>query len=338
VGKAEAEAGVTTEEVVITGAFQGLIAEVFEARLDRNADPDGGNLEAIRASAEEYCANLGRTLLHVFAGALADEPSFADERSNRLAFDGDISAISMPLRGARQITACLEKSLLNPKAFIGGPLAAALAVTLDEERQDGVLVIDIGAQSSGCVLFVDGIPLFLEILRHGGEDITAAIQKAFVLAPFEAERLKIRHGSVFDGLQADVDLPFAHGETGELVSKFALNQLIRPALKTLFTAVKERLKTCGYAWPKRGVVLTGGGSQIPGIEEFASQCLCSDARLGKTRSLGGFPSDPSSSALVGACFYVSRHQSEGEVSDPPGFASVGSGYASRISQWLRASF
>jgi cell division protein FtsA len=250
----------------------------------------------------------------------------------------DIVAVSMPLRAARQIAACLAKSLLTARAYVAGPIATALAVTNPLERNGGVLVIDLGAQTTGYVLFIHGVPVFIDSLASGGQQITEEIARTFTLRNFEAERLKIKFGSVYDGLQVDVDLPASNGDTSEPISKFSLNHIIRSIASGTFKAINERLIAAGYSIPIGGVVLTGGGSLLPGIRELASQLLASDAKTAKPTVLDGLSGGSALSALVGACLYASRHQSTGEMAYAPELASQDSSYASRISQWLRASF
>jgi cell division protein FtsA len=90
--------------------------------------------------------------------------------------------------------------------------------------------------------------------------------------------------------------------------------------------------------PSGGVVLTGGGSMLPGIGEFASQLFAAEVRVGKPALLNGLSAENALAALVGGCLYASRHQPPGEMPYAPGIASQESSYASRIGQWLRASF
>src|SRR3974377_1771746 len=119
----------------------------------------------------------------------------------------------------------------------------------------------------------------------GGQQITGEIARTFGLRKFEAERLKIRYGSIYDGLVADIDLPAANGETGEAISKFALNHLLRSNASLIFGDINERLKGVGYSVPSGGAVLTGGGSLLPGTPELASQILCAEVRMAKPTAL-----------------------------------------------------
>jgi cell division protein FtsA len=85
-------------------------------------------------------------------------------------------------------------------------------------------------------------------------------------------------------------------------------------------------------------VLTGGGSLLPGVRELASHLLASEVRTARPVNLNGLSAGNALSALVGGCLYASRHQSAGGMPYAPELISQDSSYASRISQWLRASF
>ncbi len=336
VGLAEQQAGLNVEDVLVTGQFHGLAADVFEAKLGADAILTREDIEAISVAAGEHCSAAQRKLLHLFMtkGEAGDgDPGAADA-----AEETDVIAISMPLRGARQIAACVAKSLLTVRGTIAGPLATALSVTNALERSAGVLVIDMGAQSTGCILFQGGAPVFAECIPMGGQQVSDEVASAFKLRKFEAERLKIRFGSVYDSLQADVDLPFQNGETGEPISKFSLNHVIRSKASAILRGVNERLNGAGYSIPSGGAVLAGGGSLLPGVRELASHLFAAEARTAQPINLNGLNAGTVLSALVGGCLYASRHQSVGEIPYAPGLASQDSSYASRISQWLRTSF
>ncbi|MGO9984125.1 MAG: cell division FtsA domain-containing protein [Rhodomicrobium sp.] len=340
VAQAESQSGVTAGDVIVTGQFEGLATQIFEAK------PGSGqtailkeDAAAISAAAEEQCSAERRKLLHMFVFTAADiDIRNFDNPSVTTSDEVDVIAISMPMKGARQIAACLSRSMLTVRGFIAGPLATALAVTDSLERTAGILVIDIGAECTGYALFVRGVPVALECVNSGGQTMTDHIARTFILRKFDAELTKIRYGSAYDGLQADIDLPIPNGETGEPISKFAVNHLIRLNASLVFRAINERLKCAGYSIPSGGTVLAGGGSLLPGIRELASHLLASEVRTAKPTALNGLSAGTSLAALVGGCLYASRHQSAGEMRYAPGIVSQDSSYAFRIGQWLRASF
>jgi cell division protein FtsA len=340
VAQAEAEAGVTAGETIVTAQFDGLGAQVFEAKPGEGdgaiSSEDAG---IIWAAAEDACRASARKLLHMYTFN-AGEPVTPFTRVQD-ALEGeevDVSAVSMPLKAANQVIACFARSMLTVRELVAGPLASALAVTDSLERLAGTLVIDMGAHTTGYALFFKGVPVAVECIPAGSDRITNEISRVFRLRKFDAERLKIRFGSLYDGLAADVDLPVRNAETGDAISKFTLNHLIRTNASLIFTAINERLKSGGYSIPPGGAVLTGGGSSLPGMRDLASQLLASEVKVAGPVALNGLNATNPLAALVGGCLYASRHQSPGEIAYAPGIVSQDSSYASRISQWLKASF
>jgi len=341
VAQAEGQAGLTAGEVIVTGQFDGLSTQIFEAKSGSGQAVNlKEDVQAISAAAEEQCLQERRKLLHMFTFAAEDGGLQSPSRTQAGGCEGevDVAAISMPLKAVRQLSACFASSMLTVRALVAGPLAAGLAVTNSLERTAGILAIDLGAEATGYALFSQGVPLSVECLSQGGQHITGSIARAFTLRRFEAERAKIRFGSVAGNLMADIDLPITDGETGELISKFTLNHIIQSNVSQLFAAINERLKGDGYSMPLAGAVLTGGGSLLPGIRELASHLLACEVRTAEPVALNGLSAGSSLAALVGGCLYASRHQSQSEMACVPGIVSEDSSYASRISQWLRASF
>jgi cell division protein FtsA len=338
VALAEAQAGISASDAVVTAQFDGLSTQIFTAR------PQSGqalfpkeDAAVLSNAAEEACLSASRKLLHMFTRAPVGEEMLALPMRGS-ADEVEIIAISMPLKGARQIAACFGRSLLTARGYVAGPIATALAVTDSLERMAGILAIDMGAQSAGYALFSQGVPVAVSCVGLGGQHLTEQIARSFGFRKFDAERAKIRFGSVYDGLQADIDLPLVNGETREPVSKFALNHLIRSHASQVFRTINERLTGAGYSIPPGGVVLAGGGSQLPGMPELASHVFAAEVRAAKPLALHGLNTGSALAALVGVCLYASRHQSPGEMAYEPGIVSQDSSYASRIGQWLRASF
>jgi cell division protein FtsA len=338
VAQAESQAGITAGQVVVTAQFNGLATQVFEARTGPGQPLIlKEDAAAISAAVEENCIRAERKLLHMFTPAPGGD-DIGGLKPASPAEGVDVIAISMPLRNARQIAACFTRSLLAVRMYVAGPVATALAVTDPLERTAGILTIDMGAQMTGYALFSQGIPVAAGYAALGGQHLTDQIARNFALRKFEAERIKIRFGSVYDGLQADVDLPVSGGEGRGPISKFALNHLIRFNASQVFRAINEQLKSARYSTPSGGVVLAGGGSQLPGVRELAANLFGSEVRTAKPLALNGLNAGSALAALAGGCLYASRHQSPGEMPYAPGFASQNSSYASRIGQWLRASF
>ena len=157
VAQAEAEAGITAGDVVVTGQFDGLSAQVFEAKPAAGESAiSKEDAAVIWAAAEDECRLAQRKLLHMFTFAAGEPVTPFTAAADAQAEEVDVAAISMPLKGAKQVTACFTRSMLAVRGLIAGPLASALAVTDSLERLAGVLVADLGARLDRICLVLQG--------------------------------------------------------------------------------------------------------------------------------------------------------------------------------------
>jgi cell division protein FtsA len=335
VARAEAQARIIADDIMLAAPFPGLAAQIFETAAPETEEFDTGGRDVIMKEAQDYFAARQRKLLHLFYAP----PFFPDAApANGQINPRDVSGVSVPRRALLPIANCLRRSLLNPAEFIAGPIAAAFAVTSEEERMRGVAVLDLGAETCGIALFLCGIPVFVDVVKGGAARAVAAVSKTFHISKFDAERVCARYGSVLETLEADIDLPIVNGETGEPIVKSSLNRILRSHASALLADVKDRLRAGGYFIQDVEVVLTGGFCSLVGLAEQASALWKTTARVGRPIPFPGLDADPALSALRGACLNVCWHHWRKEIEAARGVAPQVASYTSRISHWLRTGF
>ncbi len=171
------------------------------------------------------------------------------------------------------------------------PLATAEAVLTADERELGVLLLDIGAGTSEYALLADGEVYHSGVLPIGAGHFTNDL--AMVLrTPFaEAEKIKIKRGCCLAGLVSEeegISVPTVAGGSTRVIPRRELASILQPRAEELFHLVKEDLKKHGFEEsPRGGVVLTGGGSKLDGLLEMAEQIFDAGVRFGLPRGLGG---------------------------------------------------
>ena len=174
---------------------------------------------------------------------------------------------------------------LQVHELILSSLASGFIVTNQEERQNGILVLDIGGGTTDFVLYRDGTPHTTGVLPVGGRHFTNDLGIGLRLRPAQAEKLKLRYGRSLvqnrndtekvwlDGSYSVGDRTFARREIEKITSARAWE---------FFDVVKRKL---GNAFSPEscscGVVLTGGGAKLPAIAECASKVFGTHAQLGK---------------------------------------------------------
>lgn len=190
--------------------------------------------------------------------------------------------------------------------FILNPLAAGDAVLTADEREMGVVVIDIGGGTTDLAIFIEGTVWHTAVLALGGDHITNDITYLTHI-PFEtAETVKIQYGhavpKVVDPLSTLLVEPFGEGLPTE-VRLTDLAMIVEARVEEIFEQVHKEIKRSGYDGLLRaGAVITGGCSQVPGVNEVASRVLGFPVRLAKPEKVTGMADalrNPSYSTSVG---------------------------------------
>ncbi len=179
-----------------------------------------------------------------------------------------------------------------PDRFILNPLASGDAVLTEQERENGVVLIDIGGGTTDLAIFIEGTVWHSGVIAVGGDLITNDITHA-IHAPFEvAEAVKLEHGSALQKLVSPIETfvvqPFGEG-LPEAFSKSELADVIEARVTELFEMIQSEIKRSGYdGLLAAGAVLTGGCAQLAGIRELATQVLGMPVRIAKPEKLTGY--------------------------------------------------
>lgn len=192
---------------------------------------------------------------------------------------------------SKTLLTCVNRAGIEVINMIFEPLATAEAVLSPDERELGVILIDIGAGTTDYALVNDGEVYHSAVLPIGAGHFTNDL--AMVLrTPFgEAERIKTRDGCCLAGLvtsEEGISVPSVAGGGDRVVPKRELCSILQPRAEELFSLVRDDLTQHGFEEPPRGgVVLTGGGAQLDGLLEMAEQIFDAGVRYGVPRGLGG---------------------------------------------------
>lgn len=164
-----------------------------------------------------------------------------------------------------------------------GVLAAGEAVLSQEEREAGVLLLQIGAGTTGVAVYDRGHLWHVSVLPVGGEHITSDIATLLRVPVSEAEELKIERGWAATDQAPDTmfELPTPSGKNVREVTDKQLAEIIESRVQEILQLAAAQVKRSGYTglFPA-GLVLTGGGARLNGLVEVAADCLGLPARLG----------------------------------------------------------
>lgn len=208
---------------------------------------------------------------------------------------------------------CLNRNNIKVIGFVASSYASALAVTLEEETTAGILVIDIGGSDTSVAYIKDNVLLYQGYVPMGGQHITNDIAMVLRTTKSNAERLKILYGISEKTTGEESILITKIDEFGEEhiqnISKSMLDVIISARLEELLTLVEKHIFDTGINNMCQRLVITGGGSQISGLNEFIkSKGIFKDfsIRLGKPIGTTGshdFVKTASFSSTAGAIIY-----------------------------------
>ena len=197
----------------------------------------------------------------------------------------------------------LETAVLRCELYISelvsAPLAAGLSSLVEDERQLGATVIDMGGGATGIGVWSEGNLVHTAQLAVGGSHVTNDLARVLSTSVADAERLKTVYGNAEaspDDEREILSVPLV-GEEEHHFAKVPRSQVvdvIRPRLEETFDLVRERLDHAGMAREAgTRVVLTGGASQLAGAREMAARVLGRQVRLGRPLPLRGLADDVS---------------------------------------------
>jgi cell division protein FtsA len=319
-----------------------ISAPTFEGVITRET------VSRVSRAGRDNAAPAGRSLLQLETiGFRADAgPLVADPigiAAGRLT--AHLHAVSADTTAVVNLTRTIERSYLAPRNFVPGPIASAFAVTSEDERRNGAIVVDIGAEVTGTTAFAEGRSMFIGSVAMGGAHVTRDLVHTLRTPLEEAERIKTVYGTVLNA-QSDQHDVFTHAVGGEgegveqRTTKADLARIIQARMADLLQLVRGRLANAGLLdAPVARIVICGGGSEIPGLQSFAEGILKRPVREGRPRKVAGLPPLFSSAAFAGVVGVLSAG-SESAANDLLGAdgADAPLGYIGRVGQWLRDGF
>jgi cell division protein FtsA len=162
--------------------------------------------------------------------------------------------------------------------------------------------------------------IYADSVRMGGDHVTSDISKGLQIPVAVAERIKTRHGGLYATGMDDREMIDIGGDSGDWekdrrqISRTELIGIMRPRVEEVLEGVRATLDAAGFdSLPSQQIVLTGGASQIPGLDGLATRILGQRVRLGRPLRVQGLPQAATGSAFaaaVGLCLFAAHPQDE----------------------------
>lgn len=206
----------------------------------------------------------------------------------------------------KNLVRSLELAGISASHFIAAPLASAEAVLSPKQKELGVVVVNIGANTTSLTVFEDGDLIHLAVLPVGGSHITNDIAIGLRTSIDVAEAVKLQYGHAIPSEVGKKEMiPLAEFDSQEIdeVSRHHVAEIIEARLEEIFHYANLELKAISReALLPAGVVLTGGGILVPGVVELAKRSLRLPSQIGYPKPLGGIldhVDGPASATVVG---------------------------------------
>jgi len=185
---------------------------------------------------------------------------------------------------AKNIFKCVTKADLEVVDLILEPIASAEAVLSEEEKEAGVVLVDIGGGTSDLAIFQDGIIRHTAVIPFGGDVITEDVKEGCTIIRKHAEELKIKFGSSLASENRDdeiVAIPGLRGRPPKEISLKNLASIIQARMEEIIEHIYYEIKNSGYEKKLiAGIVLTGGGAQLKHLSQLTEFITGMDTRIG----------------------------------------------------------
>lgn len=195
-----------------------------------------------------------------------------------------VHIVTGAVSAAQNIMKCVRRCGLEVHDLMLQPLASAMAVLTEDEKDLGVCLVDIGGGTTDLAVFVGGAIQHTAVIPVAGDQITNDVAMALRTPTKDAEELKVAHGCALRQLApADefIDVPGVGDRGSRQLSRHTLAEVIEPRVEELYALVQAELRRSGFEeLLSSGIVLTGGTSAMQGMVELGEEIFHMPVRLG----------------------------------------------------------
>lgn len=287
---AEAKSGVNIRCINVGIAGQHIKSIQHRGSIIRNSVNTEINQEDINRLIDDMYRLVmqpGEEIVHVIPQEYIVDKEAGIKRPIGMAgvcLEANFHIITGLVSAVQNINRCVERAGLEIVDQILEPLASADAVLSDEEKEAGVVLVDIGGGTTDIAIFQDDIIRHTAVIPLGGDIITEDIKEGCTIIKKNAEKLKIMYGSALaKESKADefVSIPGLQGRPPKEISLKNLANIIQARMEEIIEYVYNEIRSSGYERKLiAGIVLTGGGAQLKNIVQLTEFITGMDTRIG----------------------------------------------------------
>jgi len=232
----------------------------------------------------------------------------------------DMHMLTVDGDAVQNLAHCIKRCDLELAGIASSAYASGISSLVEDEQELGAACIDMGGGSTSVSIFMKKHMIYADCVRIGGDHVTSDISMGLGVPMAGAERIKTFCGGVHATGVDDRDMIDIGGDTGDwehdrrTVSRAELIGIMRPRVEEILEEVRASLDAAGFDHlPSQQIVLTGGGSQIMGLDALASRILGQRVRLGRPLRVHGLPQSatgPGFASAVGLSLFAAHPQDE----------------------------
>jgi cell division protein FtsA len=324
VAEAEKMAGVEVSGVyagVAGGHVRSLNSRGVTAVAGREREVSAADIERAVEAARAINVPQDREIIHVLPQTFMVDD--ADGVREPLGMSGvrlevEVHIVTAAVTSVQNVVRSVNRAGLAVQDVVLEPIASAEAVLFPDEKELGVVLIDIGGGTTDMALFRDGAVWHTAVLPLGGDHITNDVAVGLRTPMADAENLKKRYGCALTSLvpaEETVDVPSVGGRKPRELSRQVLSEIVQPRIEEIFTLVARDLARAGFQEAATaGIVVTGGSSIMEGVPELAEAVFEMPVRRGIPAEVGGLADavrSPIYATGVGLALYGARRQASG---------------------------
>lgn len=325
---------------------KGIVAvngeEISKADVDRanevaRAQPIPQDRELLHAIPQEYSVDKNQ--------GIRDPIGMIGTR-----LETEMYLVTIGASPAMNLRKSVERAGYHVRELVLEPLASALSVLTEDEKELGVALVEMGAGTTDIAVFHEGKIRHLGTVNYGGNNVTSDIVQGIGVTQADAERLKERYGCAYEPLVNPDDmiqLPSTVAQGDRQVPREVLAHIIHQRMDEIFNLVLSEIQRAGFAQRLNGgVVITGGAAAMEGVGDLAADVFGTGVRIGSpAENIGGLSDSvdaPRFATVVGLALY-GAHRSAAGFAPASGrqraFAGAGvDRFTKRIKTWLEDFF
>lgn len=244
----------------------------------------------------------------------------------------------------RNLVKCVSEVGIDVTELVFSGIASSISVLTDTEKELGVVLVDIGGETTDVVIFVDGSVAYSSVVPIGARHITSDMAVGLRISLESAEKIKLSLGNVQKTpavSDREEEEKAQNGKKEEFLNikalgieediqkvskKAVVDGIIRPRLQEIFKYVGKEIKKSGFGTQiPSGLVICGGGAQTMGVLDQAKYVIGFPARIGRIEGLAGLIEEiesPAFASAAGLILYGATQGSSGEIHIPVLSASL----------------